>query len=115
VRDRTFPPGAGAPRVSSAGYRRSTDRRPNRRRKPSRDHPAGPGAGPRQSLDALVVAGAAALVQATHPDVTADQIAYPLADRRNDVVWWGLLGLAGLGLLLLLTRWNRLTRRRERA
>lgn len=37
----------------------------------------------------------------------------PLADRRDDVVWWGLLGLAGLGLLLLLTRWNRLTRGRE--
>ncbi|HZI98667.1 MAG TPA: S8 family serine peptidase [Actinomycetales bacterium] len=124
------------------------------------------------------VSGAAALVQAAHPDETADQIAYrlmatadrplrderddaqgwgfvqpyqaivmtfdatrpgptlpgaeeqevvpeveqiagiapltdPLADRRDDVIWWGLLGLAGLGLLLLLTRWNRLTRPRE--
>lgn len=124
------------------------------------------------------VSGAAALVQAAHPDESADQIAYrlmatadrplrqerddvrgwgivqpyqaitmtfdpnragpvlpgaepdlvvpeveqmaaieprtdPLAERRDDVVWWGLLGLAGLGLLLLLTRWNRLTRRRD--
>lgn len=36
----------------------------------------------------------------------------PLADSRRAVVRWGLVGLAGLGLLLLLTRWNRLPRPR---
>lgn len=136
----------------------------------------GEGDAPATSWATGYVSGAAALVQAAHPDESADQIAYrlmatadrplrrerddvrgwgivqpyqaitmtfdvnrpgpllpgaaqelavpeveqmaavqplsdPLAQRREDVVWWGLLGLAGLGLLLLLTRWNRLTRR----
>ena len=32
----------------------------------------------------------------------------PTAPQRRAAVWWGLLGLAALGLLVLLTRWNRL-------
>jgi membrane-anchored mycosin MYCP len=33
----------------------------------------------------------------------------PAAPARRAAVWWGLLGLAALGVLVLLTRWNRLT------
>ena len=64
-----------------------------------------------------LVPGAAAEVAAPEVGQVADIVPLtdPLAARRDDVVWWGLLGLAGLGLLLLLTQWNRLTRgsRRE--
>lgn len=37
----------------------------------------------------------------------------PLAGARASVVWWAMLGAAGLGTLLLLTRWNRLVRDRR--
>lgn len=32
----------------------------------------------------------------------------PAGPQRRAVVWWGLLGVAALGLIVLLTRWNRL-------
>lgn len=37
----------------------------------------------------------------------------PAAPARRAVVWWGLLGLAALGVLVLLTRWNRLAEGRS--
>lgn len=37
----------------------------------------------------------------------------PAAPARRAVVWWGLLGLAALGVLVLLTRWNRLSEQRS--
>jgi membrane-anchored mycosin MYCP len=57
----------------------------------------------------------APVVQETVPPVdTGDPLVDPLAGARAAVVWWGLLGAAGLGLLLLLTRWNRLATGRAR-
>ncbi|HEX5560281.1 MAG TPA: S8 family serine peptidase, partial [Nocardioidaceae bacterium] len=37
----------------------------------------------------------------------------PLQPARESVAWWSFLGAAGVGLLLLLTRWNRLVRGRS--
>ena len=37
----------------------------------------------------------------------------PAGPARGAAVWWGLRELAALGVLALLTRWNRLTDRRS--